>query len=576
MANSNRKQFIPLSIFIIICVITLLGCIIIYNRDATVTSRYSDGNPDGLTEMNNLDIKDNPRVYLKDNDDSVQDLYVTIKKSVDNERNYTLDELNDDQDTSDGGKPAVEVIMQEGNDKGPQPGYFGFGQDKANGVMQLRGMSARDVEQKSYAITLFNNSGLWKGLRRINLNKHQADITRIRNKLSFDFLKTIPDITSCRTQFVHLHIKDLTNNSSEFVDYGLFTQVEQVNKKYLKSHGLDPNGYLYKAMDFEFYRYEDSLKNVDDEGYDKKAFESILEIKGREDHKKLLTMLDDVNDYSKDINEIIKNHFNRNNYLTWLAANILLDNVDTYAQNFFLYSPMNSDIWYFLPWDYDGAWGLYEQSGKMLYKRTPWQGGASNFWSSVLYQRFMKDPENVKQLTEKIKSLKKIINRANTNKLLDNYYSIAKKSVYSMPDIQYLPGKVDDFEKEFKRLSELPELNMKHYLNSLEKPMPFYLGEPESIKGKYNFRWDSSYDFGGNALTYCLEVSLKPDFSEDYFKKEGLTSTDCSIDKPPQGKYYWRVTAVNSKGKEQMAFDKYIDDIDNSKVYFGVKSFTVE
>lgn len=571
----DRKKIIPLLILIIICIIALITCILFIYGGSSVQETFNSGKPAGINDMK---LKDNSRVYMKDKDDSVLNLYVTVKNSVVNERNYTLDDVNDDEDTEDGGKPTVEVIMQEGNNTGPQPGLFGYGLDKANGVMKLRGMSARGGTQKCYAITLFNNSSLWKGQRKINLNKHEVDITRVRNKLCFDYFKMIPDITSCRTQFVHLHVKDLSGNKSDtgFVDYGLYTQVEQINKQYLKRHGLDHNGQLYKAVDFEFYRYEDEFKNVDDPSYDKKKFESRLEIKGREDHNKLIAMLEDLNDDTKDINQVIKKHFNRDNYLTWLASNILLDNIDTYSQNFFLYSPLNSDVWYFLPWDYDGSMGFYEQPGKTVSKRSPWETGASNYWSTVLYQRFMKDPENVKQLTAKVKSLSKIINHENTSKLLNNYYNAVNKFVYSMPDLQYLPGTADDFEYEYKKLIGLPKKNLEGYLNSLNVPMPFYLGEPELKSNKYQFKWDPSYDFGGNKLTYRLEVCTKPDFSEDYFAIDGLSDTKYSIEKPPKGKYYWRVVAINGKGMEQAAFDDYVDELDSSKIYFGTKTFIVE
>lgn len=50
-----------------------------------------------------------------------------------------------------------------------------------------------------------------------------------------------------RTRFVHLYVKDMTEGGSgEFKDYGLYTQVEQLNKRALRSHGLDKNGQLYK------------------------------------------------------------------------------------------------------------------------------------------------------------------------------------------------------------------------------------------------------------------------------------------------------------------------------------------
>ena len=53
-------------------------------------------------------------------------------------------------------------------------------------------------------------------------------------------------------------MKDMTKGGSgEYEDYGLYTQVEQINKTYLKMHGLDKNGQLYKVNFFEFQRYED-------------------------------------------------------------------------------------------------------------------------------------------------------------------------------------------------------------------------------------------------------------------------------------------------------------------------------
>ena len=46
-------------------------------------------------------------------------------------------------------------------------------------------------------------------------------------------------------------------------------------------------------------------------------------------------MLTAVNDTSNDINDVIEEYFNRDNYLTWFAVNILTGNRDTINQNFF-------------------------------------------------------------------------------------------------------------------------------------------------------------------------------------------------------------------------------------------------
>ena len=74
---------------------------------------------------------------------------------------------------------------------------------------------------------------------------------RFRNKMAYDLIKEINQMMGLRTQFVHLYVKDLTDSENGvFEDYGLYTQVEQLNKAALKAHGLDSTGQLYKVNFF--------------------------------------------------------------------------------------------------------------------------------------------------------------------------------------------------------------------------------------------------------------------------------------------------------------------------------------
>lgn len=100
--------------------------------------------------------------------------------------------------------------------------------------------------------------------------------------MSYDLLKTIPGAFSARTQFVRLYVKDLTegDKNAQFEDYGLYTQVEQINKTYLRNHGLDEFGQLYKATMFEFLNY-DAIKLSDDPSFDREAFEEYSGDKGK-------------------------------------------------------------------------------------------------------------------------------------------------------------------------------------------------------------------------------------------------------------------------------------------------------
>ena len=88
---------------------------------------------------------------------------------------------------------------------------------------------------------------------------------------AYDLIKGIDQMMGLRTQFVHLYVKDLTDSDTgAFVDYGLYTQVEQLNKTALKAHGLDSTGQLYKINSFEFHRNEDIIRLTTDPAYDQK------------------------------------------------------------------------------------------------------------------------------------------------------------------------------------------------------------------------------------------------------------------------------------------------------------------
>lgn len=569
-------------IFLLVSSLFVTGCSIPFIK--------SKNNPSTAEEMDNSEIEptmntgqliDDRKVYDSEIDDIIH-LYITVLEDGGSRgKNVTFYQLNHWYDIGNIGEesPKLEAIIAEGDSNGPQKGKLGYGMKVSNATVEIRGNSSRLVPQKSYQIKLSDNAGLWQGQSVINLNKHMYDITRVRNKLSFDYFKEIPNMTSLRTQFVHLYVKDLTSDQQDenYIDYGLFTQIEQPNKRFLYAHGLDPNGNLYKANFFEFHRYHDQLKLATDPDYNKDDFETILQIKGSKDHNKLLKMLDDVNNYNLDINEVVKKYFDRENYLTWLAVNLLVGNIDTDAQNYFLYSPLNSEKFYFLPWDYDAAWGQQnEESAQIEGFTTKWQLGISNYWGSVLHQRFFKDPTNVEDLSSKIEELSKIMTEQKTKEYLDKYYPIVNAYIKKSPDLDRLPFRIEDFDKSYNNLVNIPQQNKEIYYKNLENPMPIYLGESEMIDDDYQFTWDPSYDLQGDDITYDFQVSDSMNFKTVYIERKNLTSVseNISLDDLKTGKNYWRVIIKDSKGNTQEAFDRI--EGDDQTYYNGIKEFYVD
>lgn len=253
------------------------------------------------------------------------------------------------------------------------------------------------MPQKSYKLSLNDSAGLWRGQSNIALNKSAFDATRVRNKLYFDLAKNMEHVPSLRAQFVRLFIKDETAGATQFEDYGLYTQAEVPTKKYLANHGLDRSGFLYKAISFNWEPNE-LIRNFDDLELDVEAMDTVISCRGREDNSRLLEAMDAVNDMSRDINEVMDTYFDRDNYMEWLAFNLLMGNRDTTMQNYYLYSPLNGSKFYFIPWDGDASLMRYEASIEDGQPVADWEWGISNYWGIILHQRFLKNDKNREDL----------------------------------------------------------------------------------------------------------------------------------------------------------------------------------
>ncbi len=504
----------------------------------------------------------------------IKELYITILKAEENsdEYNYTFNEMNEkfEEDI------RVEVIFQEGKDGSPKVGLYGYGLTNSNATMELRGQSSRNASIKSYKIKINNDSELWNGEEIINLNKHNYDDIRIRNKLSYDYLALIPNITSLETQFTHLYIKDFSEGdfNQNYIDYGLYTQVENIDNNFLVNHGLDSKGTIYKAEYFEFFRYPDYIKLPSNEDYSKVKFEEILEIKTNDNPEKLIDMLNDVNNELIHINDVIDEHFNRENYITWLATNILIGNIDTGSRNFLLYSPSDIKTWYFLPWDYDGTWGFVDKMGVESDIVVSCHEGIANYWGVVLHRRFFENEQNVLELTKKIEELStNIFTTENTKMFLDSYKPVVSEFYYEKPYILYQSWTEEEINAEWNRLFGIIERNKEKYYISIENPMPVFMGKPINEGEYFVFIWNNSYDLQGDNIEYSIDISDTYLFDNIIYHAEGIKDTQHIVNNLYPGIYYWRLFITDSRGNTQNSFNQYAVGY---HIYYGVQEFYVE
>ena len=534
---------------------------------------------DDIDTSESIHIRDKDLIYENQNNTEIVTMYLTVSYGNAAENtNHTWEEINtySAYDYEDMGVDRYQVagLLQVGDENGLIAGELGYGQSAPNCTVQVRGQSSSRNVQKNYKISIKDNKGEWRGQTTIALNKHQSDGLRFRNKLGFDLLSGIDQLLSLRTTFVRLYVKDTTAGpDAKFEDYGIYTHVEQLNKTALETHGLDKRGHLYKVNFCEFYRYEDVIVLKNDPAYDLTAFEQILEIKGDDDHSKLIGMLERVNDYSIPIETILEENFDTENIAYWMAFQLLVGNVDTQSRNFYIYSPLNSERFYILAWDLDGMFKRSEHAVTGRSDYSEWENGVSNYWGNVLFKRCLKSETFRASLDAAIEDLYIKLLDGRLEEYVKTYSELLKPLVYEGRDALHMPITKEQYDTVASVLSDEVRSNYKGYKESYEKPMPFYIGTPTLEDGMISLIWEVAYSFDVESITYTFELATDYNFTNPIVKETNLSLPNVKFDTLPAGQYFVRITARDEAGDTQVAFDYYI--IDNGKIY-GTKCFYVD
>lgn len=508
-------------------------------------------------------VADRDSLYESGHETDVAVLYLTVGRGNEADgTDHTWAEVNryplgwyDGQGLS---PYSCEAVLQVGDELGPLSGEFGYGTLAANATVQLKGEKASTRAQKSYRIKIKDGKGNWDGQKVIVLNKYTSDPVRFSEMLCYDVMREIPQMLSARTRLVHLYVKDRTEGADGlFEDYGLYVQAEQVNKAYLKNRNLDSDGQLYKLEGFDFALHEDALRPATDASYDKAAFERYLEIKGSEDHTKLLEMLKAVNDSSVPIGRVLEQYFDRENLYAWMAFQILTGNKDS-GVNAYLYSPQMLNKWYFISTDNDNAFReIYEELRSEDYDPS-WNRGIGGYTGSVLFARLLQDEQCRRELSETVDRLRgTYLTREKLTEKAERYSAAVKSYLYRLPDKLYARVAPESYDAIVSRIGGAAEEYAREYRESLEKPWPFHILDPEVQGGRLSFQWEEAYLHGGESAVYSVEVARSHDFQSCLLERDQLASTHVELEFPGPGQYFIRVRAKTRAGLTQDAYEYY-------------------
>jgi len=489
----------------------------------------------------------------------------------------TLNDVLNDIERNDDFSPEIKVHFSA--DDYPDDGLI------SNAELRQRGKASRLAPQKSFRVKLDKNipSPLWRGERRLQLNKSPWERTRILQKLSYDLFVDMPHLPSMRTQFARLTMEDQGNTE----DLGLFTQIEHFGKEYLERRGWDKDSRVYKPKYFWYQNSPAFALDSAGKPIDLVAFEKIIEIKRGKTHNDFFNMVQAVNDRSNNFEtDVINKHFNRDNYLSWLAVNILTNNTDTTAKNFYFYNPKNSDDFYFVPWDYDYAWGENYTDINHLPR---WWFSHGNWWSTKFHKRFLQIPGNLELLKSAVSEVRNnYLSVSKINAKKDRYYDIVFPVIRNSPDWNHISlgggssaERVAAYNQIFSDLSNNVEFNYARFLERADDPMPFDIYEPEFLSNHdIRFKWEASESLSGQTIVYELDVATTKEFTAGTILEHVTniaTARHTLHWRHPKGTYFYRIIARDSNNPQQnwQISSESVLNYSNGDDLFGVKQITV-
>jgi hypothetical protein len=259
------------------------------------------------------------------------------------------------------------------------------------------------------------------GIKKLNFSNCVKDPSFLREMLAYDIIRTY--MPASRTAYATISV--------EGEQLGLYVQVEQVDKTFLKRHFAD--------NDFNLYKTDDNGATMEYRGEDKESYRAEYELQTNEktdDWSRMISMLQLLNTApDESFNEDLDPWIDFTSAARLQAFYMVLSNFDSYTgsgRNFYLYDEELSGRFYMLPWDLNEAFGAYSNNWNVitqdivsisnLGKRPLHRRILNNEYLRQLYLRF------IRELLDGPAAYDAIAARADTYRALIDAYVLADKN----------------------------------------------------------------------------------------------------------------------------------------------------
>jgi len=264
---------------------------------------------------------------------------------------------------------------------------------------RLRGSSSLNAIKKSFKLSVnsFTPGAKWLGLEKLNLVAQHNDPSLLRAKLCWDGIRHF-GLAGSRTSFVKVYI------NNEFK--GLYLNVEHIDENFANTYFLDSSAPLWKCTypaDLAYLGSNPELYKF--EMWGRRMYE-LKTNTFQDDYRPLAEFVDVLNNTPlATLPCALERLFNVDDYLKYLALDVLTGNWDNYVynkNNFYLCRNEQTGLIDYIPYDLDNTLGLdwvnVDWTERNVYNWSP-----SNE-ERPLYDRLMLIPEYRNQFTYYLES----------------------------------------------------------------------------------------------------------------------------------------------------------------------------
>ena len=227
--------------------------------------------------------------------------------------------------------------------------------------LSFRGRSTKTdprIVKKSWDVR-FDKTDRFEGKKNIELLASWKDSGYLTEKLWFDMAASL-GLRASNARYAHVRLNLRQPDGTVITRYeGVFTELESVNKDFLKAHGFDGDSDLYRAG-----MHDGEMRPPPQEEYqepwDKKTNES-------KPWTELWSFLEGLRHTPPDeLPAYLERTLELEDYLTWLAMETLIaHDLQGDTRSYFVYD-RETRKWTFVPWDLNNALSLYNRTNPVI------------------------------------------------------------------------------------------------------------------------------------------------------------------------------------------------------------------